>query len=312
MLKFLITGYSGFVGGHFIDYLENNRIDSEIMGIDVNPAKEPVKNYRYIKCNFIEQDLLDKDKIRYYINLSKPDYILHLASYSSVAFSWQNPIMSFQNNINIYLNLLEAVRILKIKCRILSVGSSEEYGNINQNKIPIREEYELEPLSPYAVARVSQEMLSRVYVRSYGLDIVLTRSFNHIGPGQKDSFVVPSFAGQLIDIKNGIRKELVTGDTSIIRDFTDVRDVVAAYYALFMKGVRGEIYNVCTGKGYSLNEIIGIMEEILGVKSAIKINPDLIRPDDNKITIGSNEKLVKATGWKTRYDIRRTLEEILS
>ena len=311
MSRFLITGFSGFVSRHFIDYLENNGINSDIMGIDLNPPSAINKTYKHVKCEFIKQDLLDKDNIQYYIHSFQPDYILHLASYSSVAFSWQNPIISYQNNINIFLNLLEAVRLLKLNCRILSVGSSEEYGNINRDILPLKEEYDVDPISPYAVARASQEMLSKVYVKGFDLNIVLTRSFNHIGRGQKDSFVIPSFARQLTDIKKGLKKEMLTGDISIVRDFIDVRDVVAAYYTLFMKGSRGEIYNVCSGVGYSLKQLIEMMEEILGIKAVIKVNPDLIRPDDNRIIIGSNDKLRKELGWSAQYSIRETLMDVL-
>lgn len=296
MNKFLITGCSGFVSRHFLDYLESMEINASIMGIDVNPINLENRKYQFIKWEFVELDLLDKDKIQYYIYQFQPDYILHLASYSSVAFSWQNPVVSFQNNINIYLNLLEALRLSKIKCRVLSVGSSEEYGNINQSKLPLREEYTVDPVSPYAVARVSQAMLSKVYVDGFGLDIVITRSFNHIGPGQKDNYVIASLAKQLVEMKKKLRTELIVGDASIVRDFADVRDVVSAYYLLLQKGINGEIYNVCSGVGFSIKDLIKKMAKILQIDERLRVNPDLIRPNDNRMIIGSNEKIKKETG----------------
>jgi GDP-4-dehydro-6-deoxy-D-mannose reductase len=211
------------------------------------------------------------------------------------------------------LNLLEAVRKLKISTRILSIGSSEEYGNVEEKDIPLIEDHPLKPVSPYAVARVSQELLSKIYSNGYGLDIVMTRYFNHIGPFQKDIFVIPSFVKQLVQLKNnGDRdSELVTGDISIVRDFTDVRDVVAAYYLLLTEGKNGEIYNVCSGKGWTLQEIIKIISEKLGIKVNIRHDARLFRPDDNKIIIGSNEKIKINLNWEVNYTLKQSLNAMI-
>ncbi|OHD13975.1 MAG: hypothetical protein A2086_10585 [Spirochaetes bacterium GWD1_27_9] len=312
MLKFLITGCSGFVGKHFLNYLEDNKIKSFVLGIDVVPLVLE-RNYKNIKISFTENDLMDKDKIQYIIYDFKPNYIIHLASYSSVAFSWQNPIISFQNNTNIFLNLLEAVKVSKGECRVLSIGSSEEYGNVTDDKIPLKEDYDLSPVSPYAVARVAQELLSKVYVNGYGQDIIITRSFNNIGPGQRENFVIPSFAKQLVELKLQNKKEgeIVVGDISIIRDFLDIRDVVCAYYMLLMNGKSGEVYNVCSGNGYSLKQVIDMMGEILNIKVNIKVNKNLIRPNDNKIIIGANDKLKKDIGWENKIAFKNTLCDII-
>ncbi len=311
--KFLITGFSGFVSKHFLDYLENNKIPVQVMGIDINAPSFNIKNFKYVNCDFQKIDLLNKTEIEKIVRQFPPDYVLHLASYSSVAFSWKNPVESFTNNTNIYLNLIETIRSLSLNCRILSIGSSEEYGNVNVADLPLSEEHVLKPLSPYAVARVSQEMLSKVYADSYEMDIIMTRSFNHIGTHQKDVFVIPSFAKQLIEFKktNSAIKELTTGDTSIIRDFVDVRSVVEAYYLLFKRGKKGQVYNVCSGKGTSLNEVIQIMASILNIHITQKVDPDLVRPNDNKIIIGSNEKIKKDTGWNNTINLEQSLTDIL-
>jgi len=270
-------------------------------------------SYKNIRVDFEEVDLLDQDHIESIIFNFQPDYIVHLASYSSVAFSWKEPILSFRNNMNIYLNLLESIRKLNLPIRVLSIGSSEEYGNVDEKLLPLTEAHIPRPLSPYAVARVSQEMISKVYVDGYGLDIVMTRSFNHIGPFQKDIFVISSFAKQLVEIKkNGnSSSELVTGDTSIIRDFTDVRDVVVAYDLLLKKGKAGEIYNVCSGTGTSLNDVIGIMVKILDLNIHIRVNEKLVRPNDNKIIIGSNEKIKREVGWDKVIPLEKSLRDII-
>ena len=311
MKKYLITGYSGFVSRHFLEYLDKNETHASIKGLDVQKPEFSHSSYKNIRLDFEKIDLLDRDHVESIIFNFQPDYIVHLASYSSVAFSWKDPILSFQNNMNIYLNLLESVRKLNLPARILSIGSSEEYGNVDEKTLPLTEAHVPRPVSPYAVARVSQEMISKVYVDGYGLDIVMTRSFNHIGPFQRDTFVISSFAKQLVEIKKSGKNsgELVTGDTSIVRDFTDVRDVVVAYDLLLKKGKPGEIYNVCSGKGTSLNDVIGIMAKILDLTIHTRVNEKLVRPSDNRIIIGSNERIKKDIGWDISISLERSLSD---
>ena len=313
MNKYLVTGFSGFVSRHFLKYLDRNATNVSVKGLDVQEPEFQQTTFKNIRVNFEKIDLLDRDRVKNVVFNYQPDYIVHLASYSSVAFSWREPILSFRNNMNIYLNLLESVRKLNLPTRILSIGSSEEYGNVDEKNLPLAEAHIPKPLSPYAVARVSQEMISKVYVDGYGLDIVMTRSFNHIGPFQRDIFVISSFARQLVEIeKSGEKRgELVTGDLSIVRDFTDVRDVARAYDMLLKRGKSGEIYNVCSNRGISLNDIIGIMAGILGLQVHTRVDGMLVRPNDNKIIIGSNEKIRHEIGWEPSIDMHRSLEDVI-
>lgn len=312
MDKYLITGFSGFVARHFLEFLDQQKRHAYVLGVDIHRPEFNIYGFTFVHCSFEQTDLLNKDQVDNIIYQFQPQFILHLASFSSVAFSWKNPIASFANNTNIFLNLLEKVRSLDLKCRILSIGSSEEYGNVNENNIPLKEDHLLNPVSPYAVARVSQEMLSKVYVDGYGMDIIMTRSFNHIGPGQKDVFVISSFAKQLVEIKkNRVNNEMTTGDLSIIRDFLDVRDVVKAYYDLFQNGRKGEIYNVCSGNGVALHEVIHKMKLLLDVDVVTKVDPALIRPNDNKIIVGNNEKICNETGWQITYSLEDSLNDII-
>lgn len=313
MKKYLITGYAGFVSRHFLEYLDKNEANASIKGLDVQKPEFPQDSYKNIRVNFEKVDLLDQVRIENIVFNFQPDYIVHLASYSSVAFSWKEPILSFQNNMNIYLNLLESVRKLKLRTRILSIGSSEEYGNVEEEWLPLTEAHMTGPLNPYAVARVSQEMISKVYVDGYGLDIVMTRSFNHIGPYQKDIFVVSSFAKQMAEIKkngNGA-SELVAGDTSIVRDFTDVRDVVVAYDLLLKKGKSGDIYNVCSGRGTSLKEVVNTMAKILDLRIHTRLDEKLVRPNDNKVIIGSSEKIKREVGWHNAIPLEKSLRDMI-
>lgn len=313
MKKYLVTGFTGFVSRHFLEFLESNCINAIVKGIDVCTPDINESHFKYIKISFEKMNLLNKESVENVIREFQPDYILHLASYSSVAYSWKEPIFSFQNNTNIFLNLLEAVRNFYPSTRILSIGSSEEYGNVEEKDLPLIEDHILKPVSPYAVARVSQELLSKIYVNGYGLDIVITRSFNHIGPYQKDIFVISSMIKQLVEInKNKSRGEIIAGDLRIVRDFTDVRDVVSAYYTLLNDGESGDIYNVCSGKGISLREIIDKICDYFDIDIDIKLDPNLIRPDDNRIIIGSNKKIYIKHGWKPEYSLEKSLKDMIN
>jgi len=313
MTKYLITGFSGFVSRYFLEYLARKKRRASILGIDLHPPEFKANDFPGLAWKYEKIDLMEKKKVEDILWKFQPDYILHLASYSSVAFSWKNPTLSFQNNTNIFLNLLEAVRKLNLQSRILAVGSSDEYGNVTPDSLPLKEDSPLNPVSPYAVARVSQELLAKIYVEGFGLDIIRTRSFNHIGPGQREIFVVSSFARQMVEL--GKRRQssgqITTGDTSIIRDFVDVRDVVRAYDLLFQRGRTGEIYNICRGKGCSLKEIIKTMAGIIKIKISTKVDPKLIRPSENQTIIGSNRKITKETGWQPEISLERSLKDIL-
>jgi GDP-4-dehydro-6-deoxy-D-mannose reductase len=313
-MKILITGFSGFVSRHFIEYLNKEHIKAEICGIDIKEPKFMFDNYgNDISISFHKINLLDYSELYDAIEDFMPDYILHLASYSSVAYSWKFPEDSFKNNTNIFLNLIMSVKDINKDCRILSVGSSEEYGNVEEKDLPLTEKQLLNPISPYAVARVSQEMLSKLFVESYNMDIVMTRSFNHIGPYQDERFVVPSFIRRILNLydigaKNGT---IETGDISIVRDFVDVRDVVRAYYTLLQKGRSGQIYNICGGVGISLKLIVDNISKYLDMDIKTKVNPDYVRPNDNKIIIGSAEKIANELGWKPCIRLEDTLKDMV-
>lgn len=315
MKKILITGFSGFVSRHFLNFLYENSICMEVYGID---TREPEFDYQayseVLQVNFRNLNLLNIEELRSFFVDFVPDYILHLASFSSVAYSWKNPAESFSNNTNIFLNLVSTVKEFNRSCRILSVGSSEEYGNVTRADLPLKERQKLAPVSPYAVARVAQEMLSKVYVESFHLDIIMTRSFNHIGPWQDERFVVPSFIGRVLELERKGQKEgiIETGDISIVRDFVDVRDVVRAYYQLLISGKCGEIYNICSGEGTSLRDIIRLIADETNIKINTRINPEYIRLNDNKAIIGSAYKIMDELGWKSTIPIEQTIHDMVA
>jgi len=194
--------------------------------------------------------------------------------------------------------------------RILSVGSSEEYGIVGEDSLPLTEESRLNPVSPYAVARIAQEQLSLIYAKSYGLDIVITRSFNHLGTGQEPFFAIPSIAKQFAAASGGKPVELKVGNISIVRDFLDVRDVARAYYLLLEGGESGEIYNVCSGVGHTIEDIIRMLGECSGKKYITEVDPGKVRPNDNKAIVGDHSKLERRTGWRPTIGIKESLSAI--
>ena len=310
MKRIVVTGSSGFVGQHFIKWLEQSELIYEVLGLDMAPPPTHCP-YTYIKVTYQQVDLLNREVIETALDEFDPDYILHLASSSSVASSWIDPVSSFQNNTNIFINLIESVRQLKLNCRILSVGSSEVYGNINES--PLTEDSKIDPISPYAVARISQEMLSTIYAKSYGVNIIMTRSFNHIGVNQNDQFVVSSFAKQIHDISKTESKSgtIKTGNLNIVRDFTDVRDVVWAYYILLINGQIGRVYNVCSGIGYTLGDIISELADLTRTNITTNIDATRIRPSDNLVIVGCNHRMQSEFSWNPVIPIRKSLTDIL-
>lgn len=315
MKRMLITGFSGFVSRHFLNYLVENNLSYEVLGVDVNPPKFAMEDYApTLAMSFEQVNLLDKEAVEDMIATFRPDYILHLASFSSVAYSWQHPADCFMNNTSIFLNVTEALRKHDLcDCRLLSVGSSEEYGDVKKEELPLQEDMPLVPVNPYAVARVSQEMMAKVLADSFGMQIMLTRSFNHMGPFQDERFVIPSFVRRILDIAESGAKsgEIETGDTSIVRDFVDVRDVVRAYYRLLLDGKAGEVYNICGEKGVSLAEVVDQIADIVGVSVTTRVNPDFVRPGDNQVVIGSAEKIRQDIGWTAEISLRQTLMDMI-
>lgn len=312
-MKIIVTGCSGFVGYYFVRLIAERFAGAQVLGIDFNA---PAYDFDTSGISFRHQsiNMMNQREVTAALLDFRPEYIIHLAAFSSVGMSWKSPVECFHNNTNIILYLLESLRETGLRCRLLSVGSSEEYGNVAADQVPLHEDHRLDPVSPYAVARTSQEMLSKVYTDGYGLDVVMTRSFNHIGPGQKPIFVVPSFAKQITEHKaSGASSGILrAGNVDIVRDFLDVRDVVEAYMALLLKGRSGEVYNVCSGEGQSLRTIIEMLAACAEVNITVERDESLIRPQDNMVIIGSNEKLRNETGWSRKHTVDQSLKDILN
>lgn len=305
--RWLITGARGFVGRHLMTTLAVRADVEGIWGID-RPSRETQTRPRLYTPSLVS--LHDVPGLTELLKAIRPSHVVHLAAESSVADSWHRPVHCFHNNTNIFLNLAEAIRISGVPCRLLSVGSSEVYGPRTPDEMPLKESDSVRPANPYAVARVSQELLSALYHRAYGLDIVCTRSFNHCGPDQPDRFVISSFCKQAIEVSVGQRSSFQVGNLDVVRDFVDVRDVVMAYILLLEQGLAGATYNVCSGIGVSLRAVLEQIVDLVGVGARIEPNVALLRPTDNPIIVGDSSRLVEL-GFRPRVTFRQSLKDQL-
>jgi len=251
--------------------------------------------------------------VRNLLESSSPDYVVHLAAQSFVGASWQTPAETLSTNIISQVNVLEAVRGLKMSPRFLAVGSSEEYGLVFEDELPIRETNPLRPLSPYAVSKVAQDMMGYQYFRSYGLPIIRTRAFNHEGPRRGEVFVTSNFAKQVAEIEAGLRDPvLFVGDLKPRRDYSDVRDVVRGYWLLLERGEPGEVYNLCSGRSWAIQQVLDFLLDQSTVKGiGVKTDPTRLRPSDVMWLEGDASKIEKVVGWKVEIPFERTLRDLL-
>lgn len=312
-MRVLVTGITGFVGSHLADYILKHHPDVELFGI--YRWRSRTENIEHVLNRFtnMECDLRDAASVRAVIEDIRPDRIFHLAAQSFVPSSWRAPSESLETNILGQVNIFEAVRNLGLDPWIQIACSSEEYGMVYENEVPIRETNPLRPLSPYAVSKVGQDYLGYQYFMSYGLKIVRTRGFNHTGPRRGDVFVCSDFAKQIVEIEKGQREPVMyVGNLEAKRDFTDVRDMVRAYWVSLDGGCKpGDAYNICSGRCWTIQEVL---DKLLALSdTTIRIEQDIrrLRPSDVPILLGDNSKFNKATGWTPKIDFNQTLRDIL-
>ncbi|WP_282941170.1 GDP-mannose 4,6-dehydratase [Paenibacillus sp. RC67] len=309
-MRVLVTGISGFVGSHMAEYLLANQID--VTGtIRQRSRLDHIKHLKDIRL--VECELRDPFSVESLIRDVKPDLIFHLAAQSFVPTSWNSPMDTIHNNVASQVNIFEAVRRLNLNSKIQIACSSEEYGHVEPNEVPIKETNPLRPLSPYAVSKVTQEFLGYQYNKSYGLNVVLTRTFNHTGPRRGENFVTSNFSKQIADIEKGKKPPvLYVGNLQAKRDFTDVRDIVRAYWLAVNKGVPGETYNIASGTCYTIEEVLNKLLSLSTVKIEIKEDETRLRPSDVEILLGDYSKFHQQTGWKPEIPFDQTLEDLLN
>ena len=309
--RVLITGLTGFVGSHMAEFLlEQGNI--EIFGIRRWRSRSDHIQHLVDRITVLECDIRDRSSVVRVIREVRPDKVFHLAAQSYVVTSWHAPEESLTTNIIGNLNLLEAVREAGIDPLIQVAGSSEEYGLVAPDEVPIRETNPLRPLSPYAVSKVGQDLLCYQYFKSYGSRVIRTRAFNHTGPRRGDVFVSSNFAKQIAERECGRKKgPLRVGNLEAVRDFTDVRDIVRAYWLALEKGEPGEVYNICSGNGYRIQEVLDMLLKMAETPIEVEVDPERLRPSDVPILIGDCTKFRECTGWTPQIPFERTLQEIL-
>lgn len=302
MSRCLVTGASGFVGPHL--ELALTRAGHEVWSSDRYARSN---HPRYLAC-----DLSRAESVNDLLHRVQPEAILHLASISSVSQSFAQPRETLLNNLTIACNLLEAVREHAPRARVLIVGSAEQYGLVRPHELPLRETQAFRPASPYAVSKVAQEFLALQYRATYDIDVVLTRSFNHSGPGQTDRFVLPSFARQIAEAEAGLREAVLhVGDLDVQRDFLDVRDVAQAYALLIQQGHSGLAYNVCRGESYRLSDLLHSLIDLARVEVVVESDPQRMRPADLPVLRGDPTQLREHTRWEPSLRMQDTLQDVL-
>ncbi len=309
--KALITGIAGFVGSHLSELLL-------AQGYEVYGLRRPRTRMDLIesiasKLHLEDADLLDSHSLYTMISRIKPDVIFHLAAQSFVPTSWVSPSVTLEVNIVGSANLFEAVRQAEIDPVIQIACSSEEYGLVHEDELPIKETNPLRPLSPYAVSKLAMDYLGYQYYESYKVRIVRTRGFNHTGPRRGDTFAESTFAKQIAMIEKGKQEPVIqVGNLDSKRDYTDVRDMVRAYVVSTEKCDPGEVYNICTGKAILMSDMLKLLLSFSKIKPEIKPDPSRMRPSDVPVLIGDNSKFVAKTGWKPEIPFEKTMEDLLN
>lgn len=291
MRKAIVTGSAGFVGKHLTQHLLNEGWEAK--GFNLRDG----------------YDLLDYETVRNVLDIERPDAIFHLAAQAYVPESFMNPKRTFEVNTLGSLNILEAVRQLGIKTKIHLAGTSEEYGDAQYGEGIITEEALPNPLSPYAISKLAMEQLGKLYAKSYGLHVVVTRAFNHAGPGRGEMYAESSFAKQIVEIELGRRDKLQHGNLESIRNYTDVRDIVRAY-ALAID-LPSDTYNICSDQNVSMLQILDMLTKSSLTDITTEVNPALYRPADFSFKTPSCDKFQKLTDWKAEIPLSQTLADVL-
>lgn len=307
MRKVLITGIAGFAGSHLAERL-SRRFEVWGLTIDAN-----VKNLEGIPgLNLMECDLTDYGKLRSVIEKLKPESVYHLAGQSMPSFSFSHPGETLKTNIFSTLNLFEAIAECSPGTVVLNIGSADEYGDVLEGELPVNERTELRPMNPYAVSKVTQDLLAFQYWKSKGVKAVRARPFNHIGPRQSEGFVTAEFAKRIAEIEAGkiAEKKLMVGNLDAAKDFSDVRDMVAAYELLVEKGSPGEVYNICSGRAYPIRYIAETLLSFSPEKIEIVRDPLKKRPTDTLAIYGDNSR-IRSLGWEPVYAFEETLRNLL-
>ena len=308
-MKALITGISGFVGSHLAEYLLEHT-DWQVAGT----VYGPLDNIVHLKerLELYPAELSRLPVVTFVLEEARPDCIFHLAAQPIPSLSRCDPWPTLETNIRLPLNILQTVVQLGLDCRILLVGSSEEYGLVRPDELPIAEDTPLRPLSPYAVSKIAQEMLGLQYHHTHGVPVVMVRPFNHVGPRQRLGFAAPDFAHQVAEAEAGLREPVVeVGNLDAKRDFSDVRDIVRGYHLAITQGEPGEVYNLGSERVHSVRELLEMLVASSRVKLEVRQNPSRLRPADVPVMVSDCRKFHQRTGWQVAISFEQSVQDVL-
>jgi len=313
-MRVLISGVDGFVGSHAADYL-TGMPDVEVHGTVLLGA--PVTNVSHLagKLHLHTLDIRSETQVEELFFAIRPDRVIHLAGQAFVPSSVVNPTGTFDVNIQGGITVLEASRKFRERegwePSILVVSTGEVYGKVDPEKQPITEEFPLSPINPYAASKASLDMIAQAYLRTFGMRLVIVRPFTHVGPRQNPSFVCSDFGRRFAEIALGRSAPRIhVGNLEARRDFTDVRDIVRAYWMLFDHSSRDVVFNVCASRVFRIAEVVDLYRSITGIDVEVTTEPARVRPYDVALLHGSNERLVRVTGWSPLYPFRQTLTDL--
>jgi GDP-4-dehydro-6-deoxy-D-mannose reductase len=302
LVRVLITGGTGFVGTHLIRFLRSRAADVAVLASKCHPATN-------VGLKFYDVDIRNSDRVRKVVREFAPHHVYHLAGISSVADSRADPRLTYEVNVLGACNLFEAAMSLPSPPRILNISTSQVYA---ASSALLTEDSPVRPENPYAASKAMAELVAMQYRKFSIAGIITARAFNHTGPGQSTTYVLPSIARQFAEIHSGKRPPILTiGDVNVRRDFTDVRDVVRAYAMLLEKGKAGEIYNVCSGNCISLAGVLDRFQALAGIKVTIESDPDKVRCNEVSTICGDAAKIRAATGWFSEISLERTILDLL-
>lgn len=309
-MRILITGATGFVGGHLIEML-CNQSGVVLFGVARHPENLLPKLQPHV--TLISADLRRPEAVTRLLDHVRPDQIYHLAGQAFVPAAWEEPWTSFELNVRPQLNLLKSMVELGLEARMLCVGSSKAYGRISPEENPVPESHPLFPDNPYGVSKAAQELVAYQYFLSHGLPVIRVRPFNHHGPRQNPSFVAASFARQIAQAEVGLREPVVrVGNLDAERDFSDIVDVVRAYVALMERGTPGEVYNVGSGRAHRVQAVLDTLRQLSQVTITVERDPDRLRPADKSVGYADITKIREETGWSPEISFEESLRKILN